>query len=111
MILVVPNVSNKNHGDTRSTLKSETAVDIDRIWWKTTSHRERVCPAFDVGARDEALFRRSDKGRVRIGVVNSPFVNDRGVFGSEFETSCFAGQHGSLFGAPRSARNARDHTL
>jgi hypothetical protein len=46
-----------------------------------------ACTAFDEGAKDEALSRRSGKGRVHAGVggglVDSPFIIDRGVFGSE----------------------------
>jgi hypothetical protein len=66
--------------------------------------------------KDEALSRHSGKGRVHAGggagVVDSPFIIDRGVFGSEFETNFTADQHCSLCGPPAlGTREARDHTV
>jgi hypothetical protein len=105
VLRVVPKVRAQSHGDTRSTVIKKPLLTSIGSGGERSSSVTTACTAFDEGANNEALSRRSGKGRVHAGagVVDSPFFIDRGTFGSEFETNFTADKQCSLCRAPRSA--------
>jgi hypothetical protein len=106
VLQVVPKVRAQSHGDTRSTVIKKPLLTSIGSGGERSSIATTARTAFNEGAKDEALSRRSGKGRVHAGagVVHSPFSIDRGTFGSEFETNFTADKQCSLCGPARSAR-------